>query len=170
MKLPLHIPPRVAFAFYVILAAAAFVAHSTRATRLTMVNVGILIEHAPQAALVLLGLGLALLAIAAVTSTLLPRLLGLALALCVTWFGANDLLFRITTDRDALRLRGLVQRTALTWKEVAKVENEGAQVVLVALGGRQVRLDLGRLTEQQRAAFHRTIARRIWEAGPGPAR
>lgn len=165
MKPPRRLPPRIAIPILLTLGAASFVAYHWQSARLTIANVGIVVDYAPRPAVFMLACAAIIAVAGALAATPLVRLAALALALTTVFFGLDSLSFGITAERDALHVKGLTQRAMLPWTQVAKVENESFAVVLVDLSGQRLRLDLATFTAQQRAAFDRTLARRIWESG-----
>jgi hypothetical protein len=166
MKMPPRLSARLALGLLLALAAASFLVYPPRAARLTIVNVGVVVDYAPIAGALLLAFG-ALAALAGVlTSSVVVRLAALALTLTAVLLGLSCLTFSITAERDVLRYRHMTQRETLAWTHVSKVEYGSSDLVVVDLAGRRLRLSLAGLTAQQRAAFDRTLARRIWESGP----
>ena len=165
MRSPRRLPPRVAIPILLALGAASFVAYHWHGARLTIANVGIVVDYAPMPAIFILVCAASILVLGVLAATPLVRLAALALALATAFFGLDSLSFGITAERDALHVKGLMQRATLPWTQIAKVENEPFAVVLVDVSGQRLRLDLATFTAQQRAAFDRTLARRIWESG-----
>jgi hypothetical protein len=166
MKLPRRLPRRATVLILLALSAASLVAYHSQSARLTIGNVGIAVDYAPGGAVFMLACAFGMAVVGALAVALPTRLAGLTLALATAYFGLDCLSFGITAGHDALSVRGLTRRTTLPWKRIAKVENEPYAIVFVDLAGQRVRLDLDVLSAQQRSAFDRTLARRIWESGP----
>jgi hypothetical protein len=168
MKTPPRLPARLALGLLPALALASFLVYPPRAVRLSIVNVGLVVDYAPISGALLLAFG-GLAALAGVLNRSVPvRLAALVLTLTTVLLGLSCLTFNITAERDFLRYRHLTQRETLAWTRVSKVEYGPSDLVVVDLAGRRLRLSLAGLTAQQRAAFDRTLARRIWESGPPP--
>jgi hypothetical protein len=166
MKSLRRFPQRVAVPVLAALGVASFVAYESRSTRLTMTNAGILVDYAPAGAALIFACAVSMAVVGGLARARATRLVGLALALVAAFVGLDCVVFGIAAGRDALSVRSLTVRTTLPWTRIAKLENELAAVVVTDLAGQRVRLDLDSLTAQQRSAFDRTLARRIWESGP----
>jgi hypothetical protein len=166
MNAPRRLSQRVALPILLVLSVASLVAHHSRSARLTIANVGIVLDYARTAAVFMLVCAAGMAVVGLFARALSTRLVSPALALATAFFGLECLSFGVTAGRDALSVRGLTSRTTLPWSRIAKVENEPTSVVLVDLAGQRVSLQLDALTAQQRSAFDRTLARRIWESGP----
>jgi hypothetical protein len=168
MKTPPRLPARLALGLLPALALASFLTYPPRTARLTIANVGVVVDYAPISGALLLAFG-AVAAFAAVfASSVAVRLAALVLTLTTALLGLSCLTFSITAERDVLRYRHLMQRETLAWTRVSKVEYGPSDLVIIDLAGRRLRLSLAGLTAQQRAGFDRTLARRIWESGPPP--
>ena len=78
-------------------------------------------------------------------------------------FGIHRLAYRVEAVDDGLRSRGLLGTTLLPWASISRVDMGRDGLALVSDRG-ATRVDTGQLTADQRAAFERTVARRVREA------
>ena len=92
------------------------------------------------------------------------RRLGVAWALLMGLFGFSRLLFRLEVGAEALAVRALLAATAIPWREVGRVEQGEAMLVITGGGEAQIRVRTSDFGPDQRASLERAIARRLREA------
>lgn len=136
---------------------------STGAPRMTLLNAAIRIRYPLSQGAALLGAaaGVALLGAAARR--------GLRFAFGVVVAGAvllavERLLYRLDAGSDGLVSRGLFGETTVPWRDITRVQQGPALIVIWGRGDAQVRIDTSDFRPDHRATLERTIARRVQEA------
>jgi hypothetical protein len=141
----------------------AGIALSLGPPRFTWVNTGVRIDYAwrhPAGALAASG---ALFLLASLASRGRLKAACGALAAGVAGFGLHLLVYRVEAGQAAIARRGLLGTSTIPWRDVSRVESGDAVVVVWGKDDRQIRVPTTSFAGEQRAAFDRTIARRVRE-------
>ena len=97
------------------------------------------------------------------------RALLAALAAAALLFGGHLGRYRLSAENGGLIARGLFGTTSIPWREVTRVDNGTARVVVWGRGERQIRIETASFRPEDRSILDRTIARRIREvSSPRP--
>ncbi len=133
--------------------------------RVLWLNTGLRIEYewTRGAAALLAAAGVAGLAVGVRKTPARVLLAGLAAA--VAAFGAYRLAYRVEAVEDALRLRTLLGATVVPWATISRVDITPDALTVTRGKGPIWSIPTRDLTPDQRAAFERTVARRVREAG-----
>jgi len=135
---------------------------------LTLRNAGIRIEYPRARGLwgLAAGGGLALAAAAASKRWLRVTLAGAAIAAALA--SAERLRYRLEAGPEALVTRGVLGETALSWRDVSRVELGPEILVVWGRADAQIRVVTSDFSLDHRATLERTIARRVAENAPQP--
>jgi hypothetical protein len=166
MRLHPRLPSRAALLTFVVLSACAAIAYLVCPARLTASNDGLIIDCGRPYAVLLGVAALGLLAAALLTPDRRVRWVGVGLTLLAGVALLEILSYRVTAGRDDLRLRRAFVRARLPWRQLAHSQPAGSALSITGTVGRTLRVELARLSTEQRAALERAIARRVWESGP----
>ncbi len=161
--------PRKALLIALVLVTAATGAHILRKPRLSLDNQGLVLAYPPAMAAAPSLCAVGLLALALLPGAGRARLVCGALALAVGTLAAHSWRFRIVAAKEELVVSGVLSTERVGWKGVTRVTQSPSSLVVTRVAGRPLTVTTSGLTPQQRDTLERSVARRLREAGAGPA-